>query len=80
MFLLIQCTQVKKYLSYGVKEYGAVRGADEMKAEIHTRGPLSCGIDATSKLEKYTGGIFSEEKLFPFINHELSVSIRTSVM
>ena len=80
MFLLVQCTEVKKHLSYGVKEYGAVRDADKMKAEIHARGPLSCGIDATSKLEKYTGGIFSEEKLFPFINHELSVSIRTGVM
>ena len=61
-------------MSYGVKEYGAVRDADKMKAEIYARGPISCGIDATPKLEQYTGGIFSEEKMFPFINHELSVS------
>ena len=45
-----------------------------MKAEIFTRGPIGCGIDATSKLEKYTGGIFSEKKLFIMINHEVSVS------
>ena len=44
-----------------------------MKAEIYTRGPIGCGIDATSKLEAYTGGIFSEFKLFPMINHEVSV-------
>jgi len=71
----VQCTQIQKYMSYGVKEYGAVRDADKMKAEIYARGPISCGIDATSTLEKYTGGIFSEKKLLPFLNHELSVSI-----
>ena len=45
-----------------------------MKAEIYARGPIGCGIDATSKLEKYTGGIFSEWTLFHMINHEVSVS------
>ena len=48
-----------------------------MKAEIYARGPIGCGIDATSKLEKYTGGIFSEAKLFPMINHEVTVPPRT---
>ena len=45
-----------------------------MKAEIFARGPIGCGIDATSKLEAYTGGIFSEFSLLPVINHEVSVS------
>ena len=45
-----------------------------MKAEIYARGPIGCGIDATSKLEAYKGGIFSEFKLLPIINHEVSVS------
>ena len=44
-----------------------------MKAEIFARGPISCGIDATSKLDKYTGGIYSESKLSPSINHEIAV-------
>lgn len=44
-----------------------------MKAEIFARGPISCGIDATKKLEEYTGGIFSEVKLLPTINHEIAV-------
>lgn len=48
-----------------------------MKAEIYARGPIGCGIDATSKLEKYTGGIFSEAKLFPMINHEVTVPLCT---
>lgn len=44
-----------------------------MKAEIYKRGPISCGIDATEKLEAYTGGIFSQAKLLPIINHEIAV-------
>ena len=44
-----------------------------MKAEIYARGPIGCGIDATSAFEKYTGGIFSQESLLPMINHEVSV-------
>ena len=44
-----------------------------MKAEIFARGPIGCGIDATAKLEAYTGGIFSEHKFFPMINHEVSL-------
>lgn len=44
-----------------------------MKAEIYSRGPISCGIDADLKLEAYTGGIFSQAKLLPQINHEIAV-------
>ena len=71
--LILQCSAVEKHFTYGVKEFGTVRGADKIKAEIYARGPVSCGIDATSKLEQYTGGIFSEFKLIVMINHELSV-------
>jgi cathepsin X len=44
-----------------------------MKAEIYARGPIGCGIDATQKLLNYTGGIYSERKFLPRINHEISV-------
>lgn len=49
-----------------------------MKAEIFARGPIGCGIDATSAFEHYKGGIFSEKKFFPMINHEVSVSALVS--
>ena len=69
------CTEVTKHPTYWVGDYGSVSRADRMKAEIFTRGPIGCGIDATSKLEAYTGGIFSEKKFFVMINHEVSVSV-----
>ena len=69
-----QCLAVEQHPTYWVGDYGIVGGADKMKAEIYARGPIGCGIDATSKFEKYTGGIYSEKKLFTMINHEVSVS------
>ena len=76
MLFMFQCSAVSDYKQYWVKEHGFVQGADHMKAEIYKRGPVGCGIDATSALEKYTGpGVFSEAKLLVMINHEVSVSL-----
>lgn len=44
-----------------------------MKAEIYARGPISCGISVTEKFLNYTGGIFEQVVLTPYINHEISV-------
>jgi len=67
------CSQVKDFPNYKVSQYGGVKGAEKMKMEIYARGPIGCGIDADSKLENYTGGIFSEKKTFISINHEVAV-------
>merc|ERR1712176_396702 len=69
------------YTKYYVSEHYSVRGVDQMKAELHANGPISCGIHATTKLETeyfdITEGvgnyIYSEHVLFPLINHEISV-------
>jgi len=67
------CWATKKYARWKASEYGTVSGADQMKAELYARGPISCGIDATDGLEAYTGGIYSENNPFPGINHILAV-------
>lgn len=54
------CKPIAKFKAMRVSEFGTCSGYDKMKAEIFARGPISCGIDATDKMEAYTGGIYSE--------------------
>jgi len=67
------CWAKKNFTRYFAEEYGYVRGVQNMKKEIWKRGPIGCGVDATAKFDKYDGGIFSQRKRHPQINHEISV-------
>jgi len=66
------CPTVQSATLWTVSQYGSISGADDMKAEIYARGPIACSIDATDKLEAYTGGIFKEFTI-PMANHVVSV-------
>lgn len=68
------CTPITNPAKIMVGDYGSINGANNMKAEIWKRGPISCGIDATQQLEDYTGGIFQQYKPYPSINHIVSVT------
>ena len=60
---------------------GPVKGADQMKAELHANGPISCGVHATDLFETTYNQIvegegdyiYREDVRFPLINHEISV-------
>jgi cathepsin X len=67
------CWAVTNYKKYYVSDHYSLKGADKMKAEIYSNGPISCGMDVTDAFELYTGGIYSEVKKFPMINHEISI-------
>jgi cathepsin X len=62
-----------EYKHYYVSNYYSLSGAAKMKAELAKNGPIACGIEVTDNFEKYESGIYSEFKLFPMINHEISV-------
>jgi len=68
------CNPIATFTHFQVGDYGPVSGADAMKAEIYARGPISCGIEATSNFELYSGGVYSEYDPEPGINHIISVA------
>ena len=68
------CEPVTNYPKWYAIQYGAVTGADDMKKELLSRGPISCQMMVTDKFEKYTGGIYSERSLFVAPNHAISVT------
>ena len=66
------CSKQTDFTMYYVSEFGPVRGIEAMKSELYARGPISCGVDATPKFERYTGGVYSEAGKTR-LNHEISV-------
>jgi cathepsin X len=69
-----KCVSISDHKRYKVGDYGPLSGVDHMKAEIYARGPISCGVEATPKLEAYKSGIFEEYIANPQINHIISVA------
>ncbi|EFN55280.1 hypothetical protein CHLNCDRAFT_35526 [Chlorella variabilis] len=67
------CLPLEQYQRLVVEEHGRVEGAHAMRAEVFRRGPISCSIDASEGLDKYTGGIYTEYNPEPQTNHIVSV-------
>ena len=64
---------MKTFTHYYVSVYYVFAGADKMKTELYSNGPISCSIASTIKFEAYIGGIYAEKKSFPVVNHEISI-------
>lgn len=68
------CVAVHNPNLWFVSQYGSVRSAFPMKAEIYKRGPIGCGLDATSGFRSYTGGIYSESRSSWSLNQQVSIA------
>ena len=56
------CFAVEEYRRVKLSEYGYVKDAANMQAEIYARGPISCVMDVTQTLLDYTGGVFTSRE------------------
>ena len=67
-----RCWAVENYIHYYSSNVRSFKGAQAMKEEIATYGPISCGIASTPKFHDYHGGIYSEKWEYD-VNHIISV-------
>ena len=70
------CHAVERFSKWTVVDYGKVAGADDMKAEIFARGPITCGLFASDSFMHYNGGHVIEEQAPNkwVVNHEISIA------
>ncbi|GMH98783.1 hypothetical protein TrST_g11141 [Triparma strigata] len=69
----VECSEIDEYPNATIAEYGTVKGADNMKAEIFARGPIACGINAEPILD-YSGGVYTDTKFsHKLVNHIISI-------
>ena len=54
------CSPVINYKRYFISDYGTLTGVENIKYEIQSRGPVTCGIVATQGFKNYQGGIYKE--------------------
>jgi len=75
------CEAIARYRRLVVAEHGRLdtpepdaASRNALKAEIHARGPVSCGISATAKLDAFRGGsVFRQHIRNATINHIVSI-------
>ena len=64
-----------RYHRWWVSEFGDVSGAENMKKEIYVRGPIACGLFASTKFIEYQGGVFEQDAPNTWVtNHEVEIS------
>ncbi|CAL2042360.1 unnamed protein product [Caenorhabditis brenneri] len=69
-----ECFSLTNYTRYYVKDYGQVKGRENIMAEIKKGGPIACAIGATKKFEyEYVKGVYSEKSDLDS-NHIISLS------
>lgn len=66
------CSPIKHYPNATILSYGAVKGSENMKAEIYKNGPIACGINA-EQIVDYTGGVLDLPNKLKIVNHIISV-------
>jgi cathepsin X len=66
------CNPITHYPNATIASFGAVKGSDNMQAEIYKNGPIACGINA-EEIVDYKGGVLDLPHKLKMINHIISV-------
>jgi len=66
------CSPILQYPNATIESYGAVKGVDNMMAEIYKNGPIACGINAEGIVD-YAGGVLDVPRTLKMINHIISI-------
>lgn len=66
------CNPITHYPNATIGSFGAVKGSDNMQAEIYKNGPIACGINA-EEIVDYKGGVMDLPHKLKMINHIISV-------
>lgn len=67
------CFLPDKYQTFGISEFGKVKGEQAMMSEIYHRGPIACGMAVTEDFENYKGGIFIDKTGDVSMDHDISL-------
>jgi len=69
-----KCVGLSSFPNASIAEYGDVpRNVAALKAEVYTRGPIACGVNADPLL-KYAGGVYSNRLALRLVNHVVSIT------
>lgn len=66
------CKEITQYPNVTIKDFGYVRGINNIMTEIYHNGPIACGVDA-EPIANYDGGIFDKPESSSNINHIISL-------
>jgi cathepsin X len=69
-----KCAGISTFPNASIAEYGELpNSVSAIKAELHTRGPVACGVNAEPILQ-YHGGVFNNAGESREINHIVSIT------
>ena len=67
------CRAVSNFKLHYVSGYNIFSGHEDIKKEVVSFGPVSCGMKVTAAFKNYTRGIYEESSFLPITNHIISI-------
>jgi cathepsin X len=66
------CWVQESYNKWHISEFGEISGEQDMMVELQ-RGPIVCSIYSNPEFHDYTGGVYTDDRVFNTTNHAISL-------